>query len=355
MKRKENLLFKELCKFKKETFDEELLRFATPHVLGFLFFNRMQGIAYARMKKHGVLGKVNREFRNSLKSAFDQNVIKNRSFAKCVNMVATILNALDCKTAMLKGAFLCNHYPEGYRTSNDIDLLVEPEDVTVVGNALLDAGFKQGNIRNGEFVSATRKEIIESKMMRGETVPYIKLVDLPNMKYLEVDINFSLDYKNGETDVLENILERAEVVNENGILLPTLSKEDFFIHLCAHLYKEATTLPWVEMHRDMTLYKYCDIYMLLSEMKDKDVEAVFARAKELKMEKVCAYTITEASDLFDIDFGSAKVISESVLADDKDFTLKVVSPRDKKMLKYQTVNATERFFMEDRVSDLKKV
>lgn len=355
MKREENVLFKELCKFKKETFDEELLKFATPHVLGFLFFNRMQGVAYDRMKKHGVLSKLNREFRNSLKSAFDQNVVKNRSFVKCVNMVATILNELDCKTAMLKGAFLCNHYPEGYRTSNDIDLLVRPEDVTVVGNALLEAGFKQGDIRNGEFVPASRKEIIESKVMRGETVPYIKVVDLPNMKYLEVDINFSLDYKNGETDILENILEKAEVVNENGILLPTLSKDDFFIHLCAHLYKEATTLPWVEMHRDMTLYKYCDIYMLLSEMKDRDIEAVFTRAKELKMEKVCAYTIAEALDLFDIDFGRAKILSESVLEDDKDFILKVVSPRDKKILKYQTVNATKRFFMEDRAADLKEV
>lgn len=355
MKREEKLLFKELCEFKKETFNEELLRFATPHVLGFLFFNRMQGIAYDRMKKQGVLGKVNREFRNSLKSAFDQNVIKNRSFAKCVNMVATILNQLDCKNAMLKGAFLCNHYPEGYRTSNDIDLLVKPEDVTIVGNALLDTGFKQGNVRNGEFVPASRNEIIESKMMRGETVPYIKLVDLPNMKYLEVDLNFSLDYKNGEIDVLEKILQKANVVNKNGILLPTLSKEDFFIHLCAHLYKEATTLPWVEMHRDMTLYKYCDIYMLLSEMKDKDVEAVFARAKELNMEKVCAYTIIEASDLFDIDNGNAKAISESVLAGDRNFILTVISPRDKKSLKYQTVNATERFFLEDRVADLKEV
>ncbi len=355
MKREENLLFKELCKFKKETFDEDLLRFATPHVLGFLFFNRMQGIAYDRMRRQGLLGKVNREFRNSLKSAFDQNVIKNHSFAKCVKMVAAILNELDCKAAMLKGAFLCNHYPEGYRTSNDIDLLVRPEDVTTVGNALLEAGFKQGNVRNGEFVPASRKEIIESKMMRGETVPYIKLVDLPNMKYLEVDINFSLDYKNGETDVLENILEKADVINENGILLPTLSKEDFFIHLCAHLYKEATTLPWVEMHRDMTLYKYCDIYMLLFEMEEKDIDTVFARAKELNMEKVCAYTIIEASDLFDIDSSNAKLISESVLADDRDFILTVVSPRDKKLLKYQTANATERFFMEERVADLKEV
>lgn len=355
MKQKEKLLFKELCKFKSDTFNKELLEFATPHVLGFLFFNRMQGIAYDRMRKNGVLGAVNREFRNSLKSAYEQNIVKNRSFAKCVGMVADILNNIDCHTAMLKGALLCNHYPEGYRTSNDIDLLVRPDDVTTVGNALLVAGFKQGNIRDGEFIPASRKEIIESKMMRGETVPYIKEIDLPNMKYLEVDINFSLDYKNGEKDVLENILERTEVVNENGILLHTLSKEDFFIHLCAHLYKEATTLPWIEMHRDMTLYKYCDIYMLLAEMNEDDIKSIFRRAKELGMEKVCAYTILETSELFDIDSRKTKKLSKDVLENDKDFILRVVSPKDKKTLIYKTNSATARFFMKNRVHDLKEV
>ena len=47
-----------------------------------------------------------------------------------------------------------------------------------------------------------------------------------------------------------------------GISVNILGDEDFFLHLCAHLYKEATTLPWIEMHRDMTLYKYCDIYII---------------------------------------------------------------------------------------------
>ena len=355
MKLKEKQLFKELCEFKKETFDEELLKFATPHVLGLLFFNRMQGIAYDRLKKKGVLNKVNREFRNSLKSAFNQNVVKNRSFIECIDLVASILNKLDCKIAMLKGAFLCNHYPEGYRVSNDIDLLVKPSDVTIVANALNEAGFKQGNIRNDEFVAASRQEIIESKMMRGETVPYIKEVNLPNMKYLEVDINFSLDYKNGEIDILEKILEKAEVISKNGICLPTLSKDDFFIHLCTHLYKEASTLPWIEMQRDMTLYKYCDIYMLLSEMKDSDIESVFIRAKELGLEKACAYAVLEALELFDMDFFKAKNLSEAILENEKDFILKVVSPKDKKILKYQTVDVTKRFFMNNRVADLKEV
>ena len=93
MKEKEKQLFKALCKFKSRFSDPTLLEFATPAVLGHLFFNRMQGVAYNVLKKNGFLGRVNREFRNSLGAAYDQNCQKNESFQKCIGM--------------LKGAYLC--------------------------------------------------------------------------------------------------------------------------------------------------------------------------------------------------------------------------------------------------------
>ncbi len=355
MKEQEKQFFKALCKFRSETVEEDLACFATPSVLGHLFFNRMQGIAYDTLKKSNLLNKVNREFRNSLGAAYEQNKQKNQSFLICVDMVSKLLFKCDCKVAMLKGAYLFAHYPEGYRTSNDIDLLVAPQDVTTVGQLLIEAGFEQGNVRNGEFVPATRREIIESKMMRGETVPYIKEVNLPFMKFLEVDINFSLDYKPGDTYVLSDMLSRVCVRCEKGIYVPTLSQEDFFIHLCAHLYKEATTLPWVEMKRDMTLYKYCDIYFLLGEMSGTDVKNMFIRAKELGMEKICAYAVLEAIDLFDMGSNVAKVMAEYYLKDAPEFLLQVISPRDKKIYQFQTKRATERFFMRDRAADLQEV
>jgi len=43
MKEKEKQLFKALCKFKDKFTDPSLIEFATPAVLGHLFFNRMQG------------------------------------------------------------------------------------------------------------------------------------------------------------------------------------------------------------------------------------------------------------------------------------------------------------------------
>ena len=354
MKTEEKQLFKSLCNFKTERFDEELLKFATPAVLGHLFFNRMQAIAYGTLRDHGLLGKVNREFRNSLRSAYEQNVEKNNSFYWCIQYLDEILSKCNCKYAMLKGAYLCHYYPKGYRTSSDIDLLVRPEDVTQIGNALSIAGFMQGNIRNGEFIPATRKEIIESKMLRGETVPYIKELNFPNMRYLEVDINFSLDYKNSATNTLDMMLEKVSKREIRGAEVRTLDESDFFIHLCTHLYKEATTLPWVEMMRDMTLYKYCDIYLLLDDMSVPQIEKIFERAKTLGMEKECAFAIIQTSKLFDVSNKFAEEMAGCILMNDPDYIHRVISPKDNKTFIFTEKNIFERFFADSRKELLKE-
>lgn len=129
MQKKEKELFKQLCSFRSDRFDKELLQHASPAVLGHLFFNRMQGAAYSVLKKNECLGAVNREFRNSLKGAYEQNVERNRSFFQCVRLLSGLLAQCGCSAAMLKGALLCRLYPEGCRTANDIDLLVHPRDV----------------------------------------------------------------------------------------------------------------------------------------------------------------------------------------------------------------------------------
>ena len=352
---KEKELFKNLCSFRSESFDEKLLEAATPAVLGHLFFNRMAAIAYGTLEKCKLLSKVNREFRNSLKGAYEQNLEKNTNFFQCVQEVENIISQCNCNYALLKGAYLCKAYPEGYRTSNDIDILVHPNDVTEVGNALLKAGFMQGNVRGGKFETATRKEIIESKMMRGETVPYIKEVNFPHMKFLEVDINFSLDYKPGDINLIEEMMNNSTSVYLGDFSVRTLNSDDFFIHLCSHLYKEATTLPWIEMMRDMTLYKYCDIYMILNDVNKEQINCLFKRAEKLGMEKVCAFAVLHMSQLFNFNNLYAVDVAHKILSDDCDFVHMVVSPSEKKKYIFIEKNIFERFFADDRKILLEEV
>ena len=355
MKRQEKELFKSLCSYQAREFDKNLLKAATPTVLGQLFFNRMQTIAYGNLKERGLLGNVNREFRNSLKDAYEQNLEKNKSFFWGIHNTEKALSKCTCKYAMLKGAYLCKRYPAGYRTSNDIDLLVRSKDVAEIGEALRSAGFRQGNVRNGSFVPATRRELIESRMMRGETVPYIKEVDLPGMQFLEVDINFSLNYKPDDGQLLDEMIANTAVKEMDGLRVQTLRKDDFFMHLCIHLYKEAATLPWVEMMRDMTLYKYADIYMLLNKADKDEIDLLFTRAKRTQMEKICAFAVMQMSELFLFDNQYAVSKANEILSTNGEFLHTVVSPKDKKVFIFKERDISARFFADNRKALLEEV
>lgn len=358
MIKKENELFFELCKFKKpnkEKLESLIKENATSPLLGELFFNRMQGVAYGILKNNNLLGSTNREFRNALRNAHGYNVRLNDNYYECIDLVSRILRPHKGKYAMLKGALLCKVYPEGYRTSNDVDLLVRPSDVTIIGTALANAGFMQGNIRNGEFSPATRKEIIESKMMRGETVPYILEVNLPFMRFLEVDINFSLDFKNDDAVALESMLCRTVEFKIGNSSIMTLNKYDFFIHLCCHLYKEATTLPWIRMKRDMSLYKFADIYLLLDDFAGNVAEQLFFRASELGALDICSCVIKWTCVLFDIEENYLKSLAEKYLKNDDSILQTVVAPSEKKTYFYSEFDIKERFFCNERILLLKEV
>lgn len=355
MNEKEIILFRQLCTFKSNYFDDSVLDYATPNVLGHLFFNRMAAVAYGVLKTHDLLGNINREFRTSIRGAYVQNIERNKSYFSCLKYVSELLSDVKAKYAFLKGALLCYIYPKGYRTSNDIDILVAPEDVSLIGEILLENGFIQGNIKNDVFIPATRKEIIESKMMRGETVPYIKKVDLPGLKYVEIDINFSLDYKTNEDTILYEVLNNTVYKEIDDFRIKTLNDFDFIIHLCSHLYKEATTLPWIKMKRDMSLYKYCDIYMLLDSMTDVEKNILYERSTNLGLDKILGFAIIQVSELFETEEDSLYLLSKKSFADDENFLHKVIAPSDKQILQYREKNLINRFFENDRLSLLEVI
>lgn len=356
MKIEEKELFFELCKFRnkgsKKLKDLICRGFDTPNVLGHLFYNRMAAIAYGVLLENGLLKFTNREFKNSLKNANIQNKIKNNSYYVCLQLLSNILSDCKGKYALLKGAYLCNWYPEGYRTSNDIDILVESKDVTFIGNKLNAAGFEQGYIIDEEFVPATRQEIITSKIMRGETVPYIKKMTLPYMKYLEVDLNYSVDYKNAENDIVSYFIANAY---EDRCQITTLNKFDFILHLCEHLFKEATTYPWVRMKRDMTLYKFCDLYALLYDYSEEDFEQLKKRMNQLNLESVCYYAFYLTRDLFSIKNNELDTLLDNISPGDQTILCNVINPSDKKLYRYESNNIWDRFFANDRTAMLKEV
>ena len=356
MNKKEKELFLGLCRFIAP--DEKKLRelieegSATPEVLGMIFSNRMAGVAYHTLTKLDLLGMTNREFRNSLRDIATVNRRSNRELVGCLNFLTAELDSCGVDYALLKGAYLCGLYPIGCRTSNDIDVLIASEDVGRVAARLKLAGFRQGYLKDWNFIPATREQIIESRMTRGETVPFVRDTRHPFIKYMEVDLNFSLDYKNGNSELLRDILSRSEKRETGETSVRTLSPCDFFLHLCAHLYKEATTMPWIKMGRDMTLYKYCDLYLLMENMSDRDISELIESAIKLGCARELAYSLKSAEALFGVSRESARSFLRNFPSERLD---EVISPADGKIYRYTESDIQKRFFSKNRLSLLKEV
>lgn len=253
--------------------------------------------------------------------------------------------------AFLKGSYLVDLYAKGLRTSNDIDILINPKDITELTAELKAVGFKQGNVRNETFIPASRTEIISSRMNRGETVPFVKEVDLPGMKFLEIDVNFSLGFRPGvDEQVVCDFLNHTQPMILNTI--STLNKTDFLMHLCAHLYKEATVMSWIEMGRDISLYKYCDIYLFLRKfMDDEFARELIQRVNNVGLNKECYYALNYAKELFEIDDVALDMLLKEIQPADLSFMTQVLDPQTGKVYSYD-MQYKEWVFCSDRKGKL---
>lgn len=355
MNQREQDLFWHLCRF-LDPCREEIAQLlysgaGTPDVLGYLLYNRMGAAAYHMLVKTETTDCAPREFRNALRDVWLQGVEKNRSFVRGRDFVAEILESSGVEYALLKGAYLCDVYPAGCRTANDVDVLTEGKWITPIGQALEKAGFRQGRIQNGNFVSATREDIIRTKMLRGETMPYILEVNFPYMRYLEVDLNFSLDYKNTADSALHAFVNSTKMHGACRIL----DNVHFLLHLCAHLYKEATTYPWVQMGRDMSLYKFCDLYLLLYAYTLQDYDVLAEKAEAYGMLSQCYYALEATRALLQIEDPMLLGFLARICPADSSVMDRVIDPSGKREFLYKVTNIRRRFFTKNRESLLEEV
>jgi len=315
-------------------------------LLGGIMLNRIVGIAYDNLD----LDTVPKEVIKVLKIVKQHNERSTDDFINNVCYVADILNGATFKYALLKGSFLTTKlYKRGLRTSNDIDILVEGKDVSALEKILLQNGFIQGYLNeNNEIIPASRREILHSRLNNGETVPFIKLID---GKKLEIDINFSVDYKADGARIVPQLLTDLHKVELNGHTFTTLNPVDFLIHLCCHLYKEATTYDWIINRRDLMLYKFSDINVMLTDFKDnKYYEDLIARIREFELEKECYYVFCNSCIIYpELKHSTAiDMVLDTIKPEDLRYMRQIIHPSEKRILSYDT-NFTEWFDCSNRI------
>lgn len=143
-------------------------------------------------------------------------------------------------------------------------MMVGVQDIDKVIAILKKEDFIQGEVREGELVPATKKEILFSRLNTYEIVPLIKRLDDSHLPFHEMDINFKL----GNDDVkgtAEKMLEDTVLLVNNDHQIRTLALEKFLLFLCIHHYREATMIMKIVNGDDLTLYKFMDIHFVVSQ------------------------------------------------------------------------------------------
>lgn len=351
--RMEEELVIKLCK--GETITAQELHGASQYqMLGLLCMHRCAGMAYDTLLRNAQLSMLNREMRTSLQAVYESNIRKGRSMHKALRYLSELFRAVSFPYAFLKGAKLIEIYPEGTRNSNDIDILIERESIPAIAGLLSENGFSQGYIRNNQFQRATRKEIVNALINRGETTPFVKQVDWEEMKYLEIDVNISIDESGCRTsNVVKQMLSHAvPQIHAGTECLYTLDVVDFFIHLCVHLYKEASVYQWVEMGKDLSLYKFLDICIFWKQcMKPEYLPILERRIKTYYTETAVYYALTYANVIWGMEDTELSKLIQNLDNSSRDVMNTVYDPAEKK--KYIYTDCLEnRIFDEKRKEHL---
>lgn len=268
----------------------------------FIKLNRIGGIIYTLLCENKIESELPTEIMDELYGIYKLNIQHNEDMRIMLRDIYSCLESCQFPYAFLKGSYLIPFlYKNGMRASNDIDILLSQKDIDILDACLVSNNFEQKVERNGELVAANRKEKLFVRMNYGELIPYFKEYNLPYIRNGCLDINISLDFQiKNNSDCVEEILKNTvDYTDTDGLRVHTLAPVTFFLHLCAHLYKEAKIYNWVEENRDTLLYKFCDIYLFLKKFSGEHFWIQLEKMQTLYgLEKACYYTLYTTQQLF---------------------------------------------------------
>ena len=300
-------------------------------VLGFLNIHRIGTCFLNRAKKLGI--SMPAQVKKALENQKAANSKRNSEMSVYIRELAAEFEASYLQYAFLKGSLLTNAsmfypyvnmrllslirhpdlrrtimecsqsvlYGNGERTSNDIDILVKPSDISKAGDILNRLGYIQGtwDADKKEAVPYTREEILSRRMNRGETAPFIKKSDSGLFEFAEIDINFSTDHLPGSSRLTADMIDGSLLyTDKSGSEIRGLDSRYNLIHLILHLYKEATVYSMVMRNKACELYKYYDIYLIMKKRLYN--EKLFINSVEkYGIEKEVYFVLYNLAEIFD--------------------------------------------------------
>lgn len=322
------------------------------NLLGFVSYHRIAGLVYEKMN--------NINIRLLDFPVFFSTYMINQA-QKCRNdyqlseikKISQKLNQSNIKHVFFKGSIL-NHtiFESGTRSSNDIDILINKDSIQATTKILNNLGYIQGkyNYKKNIIENFSDKELTLSLKLRGETCPFVKIVNEMTIKTIDIDLNFSIDWTpDYNQELIEEVLNnRIKIELDENNVIYSASIYDNIIELCTHLYKDMALIDIVKKRKVFDLYKFIDIYYYINlNYKNIDFNILKKRIAFFKTEKYVYFALRYLTEIFD-DFKNKEITFlikdlEKNITDDKILdTIFDQYNEDKKLL--TTVKIKDRIF-----------
>lgn len=326
------------------------------HLLNELEKNKTFGVAYYNLKRFQQIECLSDDLQLKIERLHNKYLTRTQEYLKHLEYVTEILSKATFPYAILKGAFLIARvYPIGVRIANDIDILIEEKNIGKCKSLFIKNGFVSGHYdASRKVVPATRKEELEAKMNTGNLLPLFKA----EIENLQVDINFSMDFKNDNKNTIEKMLKNAKKVTiHNRYSFSTLDEIDMLVHLCCHLYKDAVTYESVVEGYDLRLYEFNDVNVCLEKYfsGNKKIQDLIVRIKEYSLEKECYFAFYYCKLLFRNLQTSPfmEKLLDSIKPDFLEYMDRVEYKKEGKIYRY-SIPFPERLYVENRENFLKE-
>jgi hypothetical protein len=207
-------------------------------------------------------------------AALAGNQARNLALADQFSSVIRGINRSGLRYAIRKGPVLSEHlYGDlSARRVNDLDILVDRADSDQACGVLSSLGYVQGHLtRDGAAVERfDRRTRAYWRINVNNELPFIKPGNRDLVEVFSVDLCLDIFQRNsGAHAGTRELLDRRIPLRLYGEQSFALSMPDQLIDVCAHLYKEATSLYFIEEGTDLQLQKFLDVSLVGRAVRDR--------------------------------------------------------------------------------------
>ncbi|PUA34638.1 hypothetical protein C8Z91_34805 [Paenibacillus elgii] len=267
---------------------------------------------------------INTQYKRLIDYAYLGN--KQRNIA-LFNELKKLLMAFKEKNIIiipLKGTVLApNVYKDiGLRTLSDLDFLIRTDQRDFVSNLLKSQGYIVGyyDWSSNDVYPTSRKKELMWKMYNGNLYPHMKLLDDPFVRFCKVDFSYDIDLKR-TYHASNKLLDKIENGAIQDVPCSLLNPIDMLIHITIHLFKEASNVHYVHMHKELNLIKFVDLREYTLRIWDNlNPKDLIKRAIELESTEALFYCFYYLNLLYKDHF--SEIILNELNLKDTDFLYK---------------------------------